>query len=483
MRRQMNNRIFNAAGEIDKCSLCATCTSVCPVYGITQMEGHTARGHMQLIDAFLIRPEGEVNPDGSVSATAAQPVITPNFESMLECCLRCYRCMDVCPSGIHTVAVFEEGRAEIAKKRLLPKISDWLMSKILPSRAAIHLFARLGSVAQAVLAIFVRPLQVAPGQKGERYDNRGYKKPSGDSFWYLGNIAIPNIAPIFFIGSSFADERAPKLKHAFIASAGHAMLSGASLEEIRDRVVSRTRKLKIGYLVDCMTDTLYPANARATVEILERAGCEVVIPKSAGCCGAPLLGTGDLEGFERMARAMLVEFSRLDCDYVIASNPTCCKTMKIVYPERFGKEFEVFSESVRMDFEVIEIVKERLRLENTGEQIGFHDPCHQRWAMGISKEPRSLLSSCAIYEPRDGEGDCCGFGGTFCVDFPKMAQDIAAKKGEAYKSRPEKEIATTCPACIYYINQASAKSKLMHKAVHLSEVVLRSMPDAVRRMD
>ncbi len=478
----MNERLFDAAGEIDKCSLCATCTSVCPVYGITQIEGHTARGHMQLIDAVLLRPGGEVNPDGSISAQASQPAISPNFESMLDCCLRCYRCMDVCPSGIHTVAVFEEGRAEIAKRRLIPKFAGWLMSKILPSRAAIQLFARLGSVAQAVMAIFLRPARVAPEQICDRYDERGFKKPAGDAFWFFGNFAIPNIAPIFFIGSSFADERSPKLKPALIASAGNATLSGASLEEIRDRVVGRSRKLKIGYLVDCMTDTLYPANARVTVEVLERAGCEIVIPKSAGCCGAPLLGTGDLAGFERMARAMLAEFNRLDCDYVIASNPTCCKTMKIVYPERFGSEFEIFSESVRMDFEVIELVKDRLKLENTKERIGFHDPCHQRWAMGISKEPRSLLSSCAVYEPRDGEGDCCGFGGTFCVDFPKMAQEIAAKKAEAYAGMPEKEIATTCPACIYYINQASARKRSNYTAAHLSEVAMRALPDVAKRL-
>jgi len=480
----MTGKHFDLASDIDHCSMCATCTYVCPVFRRTRMEGHTARGHIHLIDAFLLRPGGVVNTDGTIAVSDA-PKITREFEDMLDCCLRCYKCLDVCPSGISTVNIFEDGRAEIARRRLLPKLSDTITSLILASRTRLHVAARLGWLGQMLLSLFWRPKHVSRGDESPGSARRGasekgrsaFKSPADDAFWFAGDIAVPKIAPRFFLGSDFARARAPRRKKALVAATNAGAVSGASLEEMRDSIVRRERRQRVGYLVDCMTDTLYPAVAEATVKVLEAAGCEVVIPEDAGCCGAPLLGTGDSAGFARMAKATRDLFMSLDCDYIITSNPTCAKTMKFVYPERLGDGFNEFSERVRMDFEVMTLNLDKLRIEKLDELIGWHDPCHQRYAYGVYREPRELLKMCAHYNERAGENECCGFGGTFCVDFPKMAQGMAADKAAFLAGNPEKEIATTCPACLYYLNQFSANEGADRRAVHLSEIVLRSISE------
>ncbi|MEP0813900.1 MAG: (Fe-S)-binding protein [bacterium] len=482
----MAGRYFTPEHEIDRCSLCGTCTYVCPVFLETRQEGHTARGHMQLIDAFLLSGGIEAGPDGTVALGAAAPAITPAFEGMLDCCLRCYRCMDVCPSNIHTVSVFEEGRAEITRRKLLPRISDWITAQILPSRMLIHFAARSLWLAQQIWGIFWHPSRVADKSNKSKYTadlrigaravksnsepSERFKTPSEDAFWFLGQIAIPKIAGKFFIGSAFARKRAPKQEPALIAAAstpaGAVRVGAAAVPSRRPRVA---------YLVDCMTDTLYPAVARDTVAVLEAAGFEVVIPEDAGCCGAPVLGTGDMAAFERMARATRERFTSLGCEYIVASNPTCAKTMKMIYPEKFGAEFVEFSKKIKMDFEVMKLAGDKLKLDAAEGAIGFHDPCHQKFALKITREPREMLGRAAAYTPRAGEDACCGFGGTFCVDFPKLAQKIADKKGDFLAAAPEEEIATTCPACLYYLNQHSAAHGGKHRSVHLSEVVARAV--------
>jgi Fe-S oxidoreductase len=531
-----NDNRFDPRTEIDRCSMCATCTYVCPVFQRTRLEGHTARGHIQLIDAFLFRSDGDgaAKPMGANAASDASgmPVYdalssadcecmldgtvamravdaarafapSPDFERMLDCCLRCYRCMDICPSSVHTVSVFEEGRALLAKRRILPNIVDKLTAYILESRVRIHVVARIGVIAQAVLELIAPARRVAAytaaatgaianaaaadakkadaavdtRESRSQAKSERLKSSSDDAFWFFGGIAIPKFAPRFFLASAFARARAPRRKPAMIAMTAQGAIAGASLEEIRDRVVHGARRLRVAYIADCMTDVLYPAVARDVVTVLEAAGCEVVVPTDAPCCGAPALGTGDIAAFARMARAMRDKLGALDCDYIVVSNPTCAKTMKYVYPERLGADFNELAAKIRMDFEAFNLVKKALPLNRLDAEIGWHDPCHQRYAYNIHREPRELLAECACYTERRGESECCGFGGTFCVDYPKMAQRIAADKGAFLDRAPETEIATTCPACLYYLNQHAAATRSGRRAVHLSEVVARAIRD------
>ena len=50
--------------------------------------------------------------------------------------------------------------------------------------------------------------------------------------------------------------------------------------------------MKIGLFVPCYIDQFYPKVAIATIELLERAGCEVYYPEKQTCCGQPMARWG-----------------------------------------------------------------------------------------------------------------------------------------------------------------------------------------------
>jgi hypothetical protein len=50
--------------------------------------------------------------------------------------------------------------------------------------------------------------------------------------------------------------------------------------------------MRIGLFVPCCTDAFIPEVGAATLELLERFGCEVVYPRNQTCCGQPMANTG-----------------------------------------------------------------------------------------------------------------------------------------------------------------------------------------------
>ena len=50
--------------------------------------------------------------------------------------------------------------------------------------------------------------------------------------------------------------------------------------------------MRIALFATCIGDTLFPEACRATVEVLERLGHEVVFPEEQTCCGQMHMNSG-----------------------------------------------------------------------------------------------------------------------------------------------------------------------------------------------
>lgn len=111
--------------EINKCSKCGLCQSVCPVYKITGNDCAVSRGKFVMLDGVL---KGDLK-------------LNKNIEKYLDLCLKCGKCKDFCPSNIDVCEIFNIAKYECAKNTFHGKLLKFLESKLVFGNV-IHFFRK-----------------------------------------------------------------------------------------------------------------------------------------------------------------------------------------------------------------------------------------------------------------------------------------------------------------------------------------------------
>src|SRR5688572_5369508 len=92
--------------------------------------------------------------------------------------------------------------------------------------------------------------------------------------------------------------------------------------------------MRVGLFVTCLVDLMRPRIGFAALELLEAAGCEVVVPQAQTCCGQPGYNSGDRGSALALARKVVAEFE--SCEYVVAPSGSCAGMIRTHYPDLFG---------------------------------------------------------------------------------------------------------------------------------------------------
>ncbi len=101
--------------DINKCSKCGLCQSVCPLYKETGNDCAVSRGKFVMLDGVL---KGDLKLNSTIN-------------KYLDLCLKCGKCTEFCPSGIDVCKIFETAKYEYAEKNILSKIIFFLQSKFI----------------------------------------------------------------------------------------------------------------------------------------------------------------------------------------------------------------------------------------------------------------------------------------------------------------------------------------------------------------
>jgi L-lactate dehydrogenase complex protein LldE len=192
--------------------------------------------------------------------------------------------------------------------------------------------------------------------------------------------------------------------------------------------------MKVGLFVTCLVDVHRPAIGFAALELLEAAGCTVVIPATQTCCGQPGYNSGAREIARTLARKVLAEFG--DCDYVVAPSGSCSGQMKVhTVGDLFKGEPEeaAFRALAAKWFELSDFLVNVLKIASVpgrfeGE-VTYHDSCSGLRELGVKAQPRALLAMAGakLVEMPDCE-KCCGFGGTFSIKLGEISTRMADNK-------------------------------------------------------
>jgi L-lactate dehydrogenase complex protein LldE len=190
--------------------------------------------------------------------------------------------------------------------------------------------------------------------------------------------------------------------------------------------------MRVALFVPCYIDQFYPQVAVASLELLEKLGCEVIVPIDQTCCGQPMANSGFATATEGCDANFTNNFEGFD--YIVGPSGSCVLHLKEHHP----------SEKIRNSvYEICEFLTDVLKVSALSatfpHRVGLHQSCHgqrglrlssmsERNEMPFSKlqDLLSLVNGVEVVMP-EREDECCGFGGTFCVTEEavsvKMGQD------------------------------------------------------------
>jgi L-lactate dehydrogenase complex protein LldE len=237
--------------------------------------------------------------------------------------------------------------------------------------------------------------------------------------------------------------------------------------------------MRVGLFVTCLVDLMRPSIGFAALKLLERAGCDVVVPSTQTCCGQPGYNSGDRKAALALARKVLAEFE--GCDYVVAPSGSCAGMIRAHFPELFADqpaEVEHVEKLCAKTYELTDFLVNVAKLERIDARfdgtITYHDSCSGLREMGVKAQPRALLAKVAglqISEMKEPE-TCCGFGGAFAVKFGDVSARIADNKCEDALATGADAIVLGDLGCMLNIEgRLRRKGDSKTKVLHVAEVL------------
>lgn len=196
--------------------------------------------------------------------------------------------------------------------------------------------------------------------------------------------------------------------------------------------------MEIGLFIPCYVNQFYPQVGIATLELLEKLGCQVEYPLRQTCCGQPMANSG----YESLSGDCNELFTRnfSAYDYIVCPSGSCVLHIK---EHLHSKSNEAGAGNIRRRiYELTEFLTDVLKVEDISasfpHNVGLHQSCHGQRGLHLSQmselvsqpysKPEKLLNMVQGLRliSLGRKDECCGFGGTFCV----FEETVSAKMGK-----------------------------------------------------
>lgn len=232
------------------------------------------------------------------------------------------------------------------------------------------------------------------------------------------------------------------------------------------------KKGRVAIFTGCMVNFLYPHLGESLINVLQSLDYEVILPAGEVCCGVPLRSLGLEEAARKLARKNMDVFSRLNVEAILSLCPTCIYALKFEYPKLIGEGLEKVMDISK--FFISKLESSRLSLLHSHlAKATYHDPCHLRYGLGVTKEPREIMKNIGIELIEAEEERCCGFGGTFSFSFREISEALLEKRIKDLENTGAETIITSCPGCMMQLSR-EVKNK---PVLHLIEVIEEALEE------
>ncbi len=410
--------------ELDQCVHCGLCLNHCPTYRVTQLEPESPRGRIHLVRAAA---EGRIEPN-------------ERFGEHIYLCLMCRACETACPSGVHYGRI-----AEAAREVLGP-----------PGSPLARWLARL-----AFTQLFPFPGRLRLAARLLRFYQRS-------GLQWLARRVLPRRL------RQMEAMLPPVPPHFFAPDADVLLAIGA-------------RRARVALLSGCVMSTLFAEINDATVRVLRRNGCEVVIPRGQVCCGALNVHNGETRAARSMARRNISSFLDAGVDAIIVNAAGCGAAMK-EYGHLLRDDPDYAEPAARMAALVkdageylagLGLVPPSQRVEMT---VTYQDPCHLAHGQKVRAQPRQLLAAIPGLRLLEMEGSdrCCGSAGIYNITHPQMSQELLTEKMAAVARTGAQAIVAPNPGCMLQLRFGATQYGPGLPVYHLMDLLDRAYEQETR---
>ena len=379
-------------------------------------------------------PRGRIDLIKSMLEDGGAP--NPNTVQHLDSCLSCLSCMTTCAAKVDYVHLIDHARIHIERCYRRPwaeRLVRHLLAKVLPHPRRFQFALRLGQAAKRLKAAVPAKLRPLVDMVPDR-------------------VSTDILRPQVFKADG----------------------------EVRHRVA---------LLAGCAQQVLNADINAATLRLLQRHGCEVVVAEGAGCCGSLTLHMGREQDARTSARANIDAWSReIDTrglDAIIVNASGCGTTIKD-YGHLFSRDGDVEAPAREVAARATDVteflVKIGLRPAQLAKayRVAYHDPCSMQHGQNVVRPPRDLLKAAGFKVLDVPEKHfCCGSAGTYNLLQPDMARRLGRRKADNIRGVDPDILATGNIGCMTQIG-GFLETPVVHTVELLDWATGGPMPPALR---
>jgi glycolate oxidase iron-sulfur subunit len=370
-----------------------------------------------------------------VQVAEGKLLIGDDYVEHIGLCLACRACETACPSGVEYGRLVEAARAQIAANReispLARAVRSFVYGQLLVTPGLIQLFGYLALFYQrSGLQWLARKSGVLKllGRLGE-----------------LEQLTPPAEYPFFF-------------------------------ERIGKRYPAKgERKYRVAFLAGCIANVSFARLNEATVRVLTRNGCDVVIPAGQNCCGALHVHAGLRDQGRTQARTNIEAVEGEHYDAIITNAAGCGSTLKeyadlFEHDPEWHERAEAFSAKVKDVNEFLAAIELNTNLAEMPYTVTYQDSCHLLHGQKLRTPPRKILAAIPGLRFRELPLSeiCCGSAGVYNVEHTEMAMELLQKKMQMVETTGAEIIVTANPGCML---QLRIGAQLFSRGQRVSHVV------------
>jgi iron-sulfur cluster protein len=401
-----------------RCVRCGACANVCPVYRMVggHRYGHIYIGAIGLILTYFFHGREKAR-------------------NLVQNCINCGACKAVCAAGIDLPYLIKEVHARIQDETGHPLQSS-MLGKVLANRRLFHRLLRAARLAQKPVTGGTPYIRHLPMIFAKEHNFR----------------KLPAIAEVPF------RDRWPRLQ---------------------PRV--ELPRWRVALFSGCVQDFVYPEQLEAGLKVMAGLGIQVEFPMDQSCCGLPVQMMGEKKAARRVALQNMEAMAAERYDYIVTLCASCASHLTHGYPKLFAdnpeekRRAETFSAKVisfsRFLADVVRIGPEHFA-PASGVKTTYHAPCHLCRGLDEHQAPKTLLKTAGMeFTPAAEEETCCGFGGTYSSEFPRISAQILALKLADFEKTGAEVLVTECPGCVMQLRGGAQKAGMAVKVLHIAEAL------------
>lgn len=330
----------------------------------------------------------------------------------IDRCMSCLACMSTCPSFVNYMRLVDHAREYIEDNYPRPlneRLQRWTLAKVLPYPDRFRLLMRGAQLA--------KPLAFAmPGKVRDMMQ------------------FVPDKLP-------------PPSQN------DNAQVFPAIGE----------RKQRVALMTGCAQKALNTDINDATIRILRRHGCEVVIAQDAACCGALTYHMGKAKesrvAAARNIHAWMKEVNGTGLDAIVINTSGCGTVIKeyghMFQNEALAEEAAKISGLARDISEFLSKIDLDKKLK-PAMRVAYHATCSLQYGQRIRFAPKKLLKAAGftVLEPRDSH-TCCGSAGTYNLLQPGISAQLKERKVKALEQGAPDAIAAGNIGCMIQIGSGT----------------------------